>query len=606
MSSSEFVKLIKEKASIAEVIGEFVRLKKSGSNYTGLCPFHSERSPSFSVSESKGIYHCFGCQESGDVISFIQKIQSLSFMGALSVLAQKFELAIPKEISNKTPGEQNKNDVYFRLNHFVAKFYHEMLMAKNSESARKYLDDRGIALETAKKYWLGFAPNEWSELLEKLEKVKAPIAQADNLGLIRKRSDADSTDKKDRKYFDFYRNRLMIPVLDSRGRVIAFGARALGDEKPKYLNSSDSPIFKKGNNVYGLFQAQKDIRAEDFCIIVEGYMDCLALHQSGIGNVVATLGTALTKEQIELLQRFTSNFVVIFDGDQAGIAAQAKAMETFLNTGIIVKGVSLPDQMDPDEYVQKVGREAFLNLVQKAPYILDEKILELAGASHSLEGKAKALDVILPWIKKIPSDAMRFIRVQQLSSVFNVPIVQIEQNIGGKTPQNSRVSFKPTPRQDKLLKIKDNFSSLELRFLELCIANPGELFKLGFQQDVASGFSNEVNLKIYESLYNSLQETFTKTGKKHFNSEILDLFEDPKIKSNFARALVTLDIEKDTQSASTTLEFQDLNARLIRRSKEKRRDQLRAHILKAENSGRADELAKLMNEYNDLVKTLER
>lgn len=607
MSQNEFVKTLKEKILISQVVGEFVRLKKSGNNYSGLCPFHGEKTPSFSVSDSKGMFHCFGCQKGGDVITFIQEIQSVSFPEAIQILAKKFDIALPKEYNGKSATQkQDQNEIYYRLNHFVASFYYENFFSNAGEKAREYFLSRGLTLETAKKYLIGFAPDDWSALYDKMEKSKVPMDVAEKLGLIRKKSNADKIDSKQRQYFDFFRNRLMIPVLDSRGRVFAFGARTLGEEGPKYLNSSDSPIFKKGNQVYGLFQAQRDIRAEDACIIVEGYMDCLALHQAGIGNVVATLGTALTPVQIEMLKRFTNNFIVIFDGDAAGIAAQSKSMETFLNAGIIVKGVSLPEKMDPDEFVQKVGKDQFLDLIHKSPYILDEKILELAGASHSLEAKSKAIETVLNWIQKIPSDAARFLRLQQIATLFNVPISQLKSKVGIKQQSLTKSNQFTSKAQPKSMKFKDKYENLDIKFLELCVENPNELFLLGVQEEVIAGFSSEKNVEIYRNLVSSLQETFTKTGKKYFNSEILELFSDPKIKSIFARTLVTLDSKVDTQTSSSALEFQDIIARMIRRSKEKRREQLRALILQAENSGRSSELTKLMIEYKDLVKTLER
>lgn len=635
------IREFKSRIPIADVVGEFVRLRKTGSNLMGLCPFHSERSPSFSVAINKGIYHCFGCQKSGDVISFVQEMQSVSFGEAVRILSGKFGVPIPPELAKKiggartppgTPSRESLLDVYYKLNHFVARFYHQKLLAAEGTAARQYLADRGISGETIRKECLGFAPAEWGALCNFLTEKKAPLDKAEELGLIRrKNTDAQisaaahatpaASADAGRSHYDLFRNRVIFPVLDPRGRVIAFGGRALGDDSgPKYLNSSESPVYKKGSHLFGLFHAQKDIRAENACIVVEGFMDCLSLQQAGVGNTVATLGTALTAKQAAGLKRLAKDILVVFDGDEAGIQAQSRAMETFLNEDVVVRGVTLPDEFDPDEFIREKGSDAFRALLSSAPYLLDQRILDLARSSGSqTEGKARALDQILPWLAKLSSETARLIRLDQLSGLFGIEVAILERRAkelrtqGARTKNPPVVSLGNNANPAILSEISD---PTEMRFLELVLQHP-ELWGqgLGPASEAGSILEGIQSEKIRDLVLRILE--LAKAGNQP-GAEILEWTENPKIRAILARGLVTADQEQGKESgtkgtgekgeaqAALIREFKDLNLKLARRGKERRRDSLRAIILRADSSGQSTELARLMSEYNELVKSLER
>lgn len=643
----DFIRQLKEQINIADVVGEYVRLRKTGSNHMGLCPFHPERSPSFSVSDKKGLFHCFGCNKNGDVISFIQEIQAVSFHEAVRILSAKFGIKLPPEFQNRAssansqgaPSAEEKSEIYFKLNRFVAQFYHEKLLGPSGKAAREYLAQRGINDATLKSAYLGYAPNDWAQLYDFLVEKKAPLDKAEELGLIRrKEKGADSTG---RAHYDLFRDRVMFPVVDLRGRVIAFGGRALGEtDGPKYLNSSDSPVFKKSNTLYGIFAAQKEIRAEDTCVVVEGFMDCLSLQQAGIGYTVATLGTALTERHVAILRRLTQNIVLLFDGDSAGREAQARAMETFLNEDVVVRGVNLQDEYDPDEFIQAQGAETLTRLLKNAPYLLDQRILELRSqAGAHAESRARAADQILPWLSKIKSDTARIVRLQEVSSLFDIPLEVLERGLATVRPKNipsqpksqvggatesadSRMTDWKTKQQNQKFgrgqnsyqnpsgfkavappsRPKSALDALDSKFIE-CLVKYPELFRGLDHQKMLEGLETETVRSLAQKLISALGGPL--------DSSVLDLTESQPLRSLLSRSL--LEAEKDQNSSKTSpeksqalaREAQDLELALVRRGLERRKERLRAIIMKADSSGQESEYSRLMSEYNELVKRLD-
>lgn len=628
---TDFVKQLKEHLNIADVVGEYVRLRKTGLNHMGLCPFHGERSASFSVAEKKGIYHCFGCQRGGDAISFIQEIQGVSFHEAVRMLAAKAGLKVPPEFASRGkagPAGQSVDDkleIYYKLNRFVAQFYHEKLLSPAGKAAREYLQRRGVTEATIKTAYLGYAPAEWAELHDFLAEKKAPMNVAEELGLIRKKN----ADASGREYYDLFRDRVMFPVVDLRGRVIAFGARALGDsDGPKYLNSTESPIYKKGSHLFGMFFAQKEIRAEDLCVVVEGFMDCLSLQQAGIGYTVATLGTALTQRQVQILKRLTKNIVLLFDGDSAGKEAQARAMETFLDEDVVVKGVSLPEEFDPDEFVRERGPEALTTMLKSAPYILDQRVLEFAAqaGSHS-EERARAVDQILPWVAKISSETSRIVRIEELANLFGLKSENLEKRVfelrsqaktvpgrsaqvgvqapgvrpsaPAKGPMIPRISPAMTGQARVGLQGLD---ALDVRLIEQLIQYPHLASEISDKNGILNGLESEAA--------KGLAEKILATTSPSIDASILDVVDAPALKTVLTRALVAAEqAQAKERSAeeqqSLDQEIRDLEKKLIRRGLERRRENLRAILLKADGSGNPEELKKIMSEYSELAKKLD-
>lgn len=352
----EIIERIKENTDIVDVVQEKVNLKRTGSNFTGLCPFHSEKTPSFSVSRQKGIYKCFGCGEGGNVFTFLMKTQNLSFDEAVRLLASRAGIEIPEENREDTEGRQARETLE-NINRVAARFYFDQL--RQSAAARDYFLRRGITQETMTRFGLGFAPDSWDSLYRHLQKNKFSEADIKSSGLM------SGMDRD--KCYDRFRNRIIFPVFDPRGRITGFGARVLDDSKPKYLNSPETLLFHKGTNLYGLnFFLKKMTKEDDTLLIVEGYMDCIALHQAGIHQAVAALGTALTPQQARLMKRYVKRVITSFDADTAGQTATLRGLEILVQEGFEVRILLIPDGKDPDEYIRQHGSDAFRQLMTGA------------------------------------------------------------------------------------------------------------------------------------------------------------------------------------------------------------------------------------------------
>lgn len=362
----EIIQKVKTENDVVDIVSEVVRLKRSGRNYMGLCPFHKEKSPSFSVSQDKQIYKCFGCGETGNVFTFLMKYRNMDFIDAVKYLADRANITIEYD-DDKTRAYEDEKKRLYKLNVEAARFFYSNL-AKNKK-AQEYFSARGISVSTMKRFGLGFAPDSWHSLLNALKAKGYTELDMLNLGLIIKSEKGNM--------YDRFRNRVMFPVFDYSGKVIGFGGRVLDDSKPKYLNSPESLIFQKGVNLYGLNFALKSSK-ERTLIIVEGYMDCISLHQYGITNAVASLGTALTERQAKLLRRYADKIIMSYDADGAGQAATIRGMEVLRKEGLDVRILTIPSGKDPDEFIRANGKEAFLRIVENALPLLDYKIKKSA------------------------------------------------------------------------------------------------------------------------------------------------------------------------------------------------------------------------------------
>ncbi len=352
----EIIEKIKESNDIVDIIQEKVNLKRSGANFTGLCPFHSEKTPSFSVSRQKQIYKCFGCGEGGNVITFVMKTQKLTFDEAIRLLGQRAGIEIPEENEEQT-GVRLARETLENINRTAARFYFDNL--RSNPKARSYFLNRGIEDSTITKFGLGYAQDSWDALYKHLLAKGFKDADIKESGLM------SGMDRG--KCYDRFRNRLIFPVFDYRGRVTGFGARVFDDSKPKYLNSPETLLFHKGTNLYGLNFALKSLKKEDdTLIVVEGYMDCISLHQAGIYQAVAALGTALTQTQARLMKRYVRKVITSFDADAAGQSATLRGLEILVSEGFEVRILEIPDGKDPDDYIKAHGRDAFRLLMDNA------------------------------------------------------------------------------------------------------------------------------------------------------------------------------------------------------------------------------------------------
>lgn len=384
MIAEDVILKIKEQNDIVDVISERVKLKKAGKNYTGLCPFHNEKSPSFTVSTEKQIYKCFGCGEAGNVISYVMKDRNVTFPEAARILAQRANISM--EIDN---GENNvQRDMYkkmYNINVEAARYFYENL--RKDKKAESYFLNRGITEATMKKFGLGFSFDKWDGLLVYLKRKGYSELDLINIGLIIKSPKGS--------YYDRFRNRIMFPVFDYMGKVIGFGGRVLDDSKPKYLNSPETPLFHKGLNLYGLNFVIKNNRSRTI-IIVEGYMDCISLHQYGFSNAVASLGTALTINQAKLLKRHVDKVIISFDADFAGQAATIKGLEVLRNEGFDLRVLIVPSGKDPDEYIKNSGKQAFQKLVDDALPLIDYRLKRAKDEINFTNS-----EMIIQYVKKV-------------------------------------------------------------------------------------------------------------------------------------------------------------------------------------------------------------
>ena len=420
----EIIDEVKYRSDIAEIISDYVKLRPAGANYKGLCPFHNEKTPSFHVNTSKQIYRCFGCGEGGDVISFIMKTENLDFMDAVRFLANRCGIEINNNIDHDTKLKLERINKFQSIHIEAARFYYSNLI-KDENPALNYLKKRGLDLRTIKNFGLGYAYDSWDLLKNYL--VSKGYGEHDILesGLLSKSSKSD-------KIFDKFRNRVMFPIFDYRGKVIGFGGRVIDDGQPKYLNSPDSEIFNKRYNLYGLNFARKHIGNQKKLILVEGYMDLISLYQFGIKNTVATLGTALTDEQAELISRYADTLVLSYDSDQAGINASMRAIDILEKHGLSVRILDLGNSKDPDEFIREHGMTEMYNAIENAIESNRFK-LNILSKNYNLDDRKDSMKYLIEAVKivrniKSPIEQDYYINVLSKMTATNAEIIKNEMN----------------------------------------------------------------------------------------------------------------------------------------------------------------------------------
>lgn len=404
--AGSFADRVKQQADIVRVVGEYVRLKKSGQNYTGLCPFHGEKTPSFAVHPVKQIFHCFGCGKGGDVFTFVMEMEKCPFPEAVRIVAEKCGIAVPKP-KERSPEEKKENQQRSALiemhREAQAFFVKQLETTGEGRAALAYLEDRGLDKEVIARFGIGYAPSGGDVLLRVLKGKYAEKLLGES-GLV-------SRDQSGR-LFDRFRRRITFPIANESGKIVAFGCRALGDDQPKYLNSPETPIYSKSNVLYHLDRAKDALRRQDFAVLVEGYMDAIAVARAGISNVVASCGTSLAEPQIKLLGRFTKRVIVNYDPDSAGLAAAERSISLLLEQDFEVKVLALPaigeKKADPDLYIREKGAEAYIKALKEAPPYVDYLIARARQMDLTTgEGKLRALNFLMPYVQKIPNALLR-------------------------------------------------------------------------------------------------------------------------------------------------------------------------------------------------------
>ncbi len=439
MPLNDLFEEIKNSYDIVEVVSNYVKLKRVGRNFVGLCPFHSEKTPSFVVSPEKQIFKCFGCGIAGDVVTFYMKIKGISFKEALLDLAEKAGI----HVDNRVFIEKKRQSELIEINYKIAKFYHHLLyFHESSEKAREYLKERGISEETIKIFLLGFAPYEGRVLSGYLRSFKEELKKGEELGVIKKGADGS--------YIDLFRGRIVFPIFNSKGECVGFGGRTLEkDEEPKYLNTPESKIYKKSEVLYGLYQAKEFIKKENIGFLVEGYFDFLSLWEKGIRNVVATCGTALTEKHVKILKKLSENWIIFYDGDLAGKKATLRAISLFLKESIFPKCVILPEEDDPDSWVRKedLKEKKLLNKLQNMSIDAISFVLDFYKKDYQIN-PSKTFKEIIEIFKPVEDPVLKNQIVKELSFQLGLPENEIFKCFSQKTPvlkeqsleENSEVS----------------------------------------------------------------------------------------------------------------------------------------------------------------------
>ena len=479
------------------MVSEYVALRKTGRNHVGLCPFHKEKTPSFSVNQDKQIFYCFGCGEGGNVFTFLMKIHSIAFPEAVRQLARKAGLRMPERALSREEKERfTQREQLYRLNEIAAEFYEKNLLTAGGERARSYLTNRGIDPGIVKNFRLGYASESWKSLYEYLSRKNIPRKLAEQAGLILPRSDGTS-------YYDRFRGRLMFPIEDVQGHIVAFGGRILGDGEPKYMNSPESPIYSKGRNLYGLAKAKEDIRITGFAVLVEGYFDFLSLWNAGFRNVVASLGTALTREHVELLRRFTGQVTAVFDPDDAGRKALARSIELFIAGNLDAKAVVLPDGLDPDAFVQKKGGEAFASILKNAENVVDYYADSVWKPGGSIIDDRKAFREAAAFIARFEDREVRDLFIKHIAERLG-----IKQDLLGREIGRSRVKGKPAGKSSENVSqtVEEASDALDLKIIRMLLQYPDRISAVA-ESDFLRYFKESDAKVVAMAVIHSLQTT---------------------------------------------------------------------------------------------------
>jgi DNA primase len=436
----ETIVRIQESSDIVHLISGYVNLKKSGQNFQGLCPFHSEKTPSFSVSPSKQIFHCFGCGTGGNIFKFLMLKEGLSFPDAVKELGKAAGIAV----SSGGEGEQDSDRGLIHINETARSYFHQVLLNDSeAAAARDYLKKRGISEETVRKFSIGYSPNGWHHCLDFLEKKGLSPAEIEKAGLTRRRESGEG-------YYDRFRGRLIFPVSNLQGKCVAFAGRVLDQSLPKYLNSPESPVYQKGKILYALDKVKNEKEAFDFLIVVEGYFDAIRADQGGVRNVVATCGTALTRYHLQLIRRMVRKVYLIFDPDPAGINAALRTVDLFIESGIQAFVVVLPEGLDPDLFIHRYGKEAFdRSLETAAPlfdFVLKQSIQK--NAASGIEGKLAVIKELLPLVGRISNRVENSYYLNRIAgelSVSEKDLWEEFQKIQIKEPPSGKKGAGPAP-----------------------------------------------------------------------------------------------------------------------------------------------------------------
>ncbi len=581
--SEEKVSEIRDRSSIVEVVSDYVTLKKAGKNYRGLCPLHSEKTPSFMVNEEKQIFHCFGCGEGGDAFTFLMKVGHFSFPQAVEELAKRFGVTLPsRELSLAQKKEMAKREALFQVNQIASEYFHDLLIKRREgEAGRKYLTQREISQEIISEHQLGYAADRWDGLVQHLQEKGASLELAWELGLI--------FPKKREGWYDAFRGRILFPIFDLHQRVVGFGGRLIKEGQPKYLNSPESNIYHKGKVLYGLQVARRYATERDCVIIVEGYFDLLTLHQHQLKQSVATLGTALTSQHIQTLKRYTKNLMTLFDGDQAGVQATLRSLPLFLEEEVVGKTIVLPKGEDPDGFLKKGNLEELKKKIEHALPVIDfffEQLMETYDV-RSIDGRVSVAKEGIALLRKIPDQIRRDFYMKTLAERLDVQ----ESFLYEMLRSSPTGSFKAGEDLRKS-SLKETFPKSEEMLVRLMIHHP----------EFIPAFSEEGILKEFESLVlqkiaEALKDLYQRSGRVDLPEALAHFEEDLK-----RRVYEFAFQESGLEGGDRRKIFDDCIKKIRERRLKKEKSELFKRIKEAENQQEGKRLLPLLKEHQALAK----
>lgn len=583
---------IKSRLDIVQIIGEQLPLKRAGQNWKGCCPFHDEKTASFIVSPEKQIYHCFGCGEGGNLFSFIMKHEGLGFVETVEKLAQRAGVVLAKHKA-EAQVNQDEKQLWLRMNRFAQRFFEKQLKESPlGQPARDYLQKRGISAETAAQFGLGYAPPGFDNLASLLQARQIPLDYALTVGLLRQREDG--------RTYDFFRDRLIFPIIDPQGGVIGFGGRILVDQpdQAKYINSSESPLYHKSDSIFGLDQARTSIRQNDCVILVEGYLDQITLFQAGIQNVVAPLGTALTEAQIRKLARLSQHFILLFDGDEAGEKAASRSLPLFLKLGLSPKKASLPDQLDPDSFIRERGVGALRSLLAQALPLLEHQMtLATRHVEPTLQGKIESARLIFPYLQILQDNIEKDLYIQRLASFLQIEEGLIRKELGRFSKKDATFGSSSADGKGQLGVLGPDIDPKRLPRLEKEIYQ----FVLSGKEVPASFFSKVDESDFSDRSLQALWQPVSDVGRRAGHvliAPLLDLIEDEPLKKLAVSLAVDLTLGED----DFKMAFAQCEAKIMKRRRQKELQWLTHEIRLAEEKQDESALADLVTQKNNLMK----
>ncbi|MDP2922200.1 MAG: DNA primase [Candidatus Omnitrophota bacterium] len=575
MIPQSFIDDIQTRTDIVEVISSYIPLKRAGRNFKTTCPFHAEKTPSFMVSPQKQIFHCFGCQEGGGVIQFLMLYEKLSFIEAVEVLAKRLGIEIPHQ---KTEKDKFKSILYDVVNEASLFFNKNLLDDKNAKPVLEYLNKRGVDLETIKKFRIGYAWGR-NSLLDYMRKKGFTLQVLEKASLVI---------SQEQGYRDLFRERITFPIFDVRSRIIGFGARICKDVEnaPKYINSLESPVYSKRNNLFGLNFSKEDVLRKDAIIIVEGYLDMIVPFVAGISNIVASLGTSFTLEQIQLIRRYTNNVILVFDSDRAGELATLRALDLLLENDLKVKIVKLPSGLDPDSLVRNNGKDSFLKLLEESVDFFDykTKILKNMYDIESIEGKTKAVQEMFSTIHKLNSEIEKYEYIKKLSTSVAVKEEILIAEFKKVFSKNSNIDRHPS----HILDTKEPLSITEKVLIKFMLTN-NKAFSLIRKNFTEEDFTSILARKTISYLLKNYTENIELTS-----STLIGKIEDKEISSFVSRILMDDEPPLDKEI------FRDSMLKLRRKKTKTLKEKLRQEIKEAETKGDKNRLKILISKYTSI------